>query len=354
MAVEEAESFIERCMRAVGTPKEHCRALSQVLVAGDARGHFSHGLNRLEMYVHDIEVGTTVLEGKPEVVNETSATALVDGNNLLGPVVGNFCNELAMKKAQDTGIGWVVCRGSNHYGIAGWYTMKAVEQGLIGMSLTNTSPLVVPTRAREVTVGTNPLSVAAPGKDGDSFVLDMATSSVALGKIEMANRKGVEIPHGWGVDSTGQETVYPDKVLTGGGQLPLGGMEITSGFKGYGLAVMVEVFCGILSDAAFGPNIRRWSGDERVANLGQCFVALNPSVFAAGFEDRMQSLMDHLRNLKPIEGESAVLVAGDPEREHMRKVEQDGGIHYHINLLSAMDKLADRLNVPRMPTVTKE
>ncbi|KAK2569542.1 malate dehydrogenase [Acropora cervicornis] len=397
VAVNEAESFIERCMRSVGTPDQHCRALSQALVAGDVRGHFSHGLNRLEMYVHDIEVGTTALEGKPEIVKETTATALVEGNNLLGPVVANFCNEMAMKKAKDTGVGWVACRGSNHYGIAGWYTMKA------GMSFTNTSPLIVPTRAREcwflstirnykkaknkdvfvtvsvvlhgkmfeeetlmpldnpntliikpllsltaakcllsnqVTLGTNPLSVAAPGKNGDSFVLDMATSCVALGKIEMAKRKGVEMPHGWGVDSKGQETLDPEKVLSGGGQLPLGGMELTSGFKGYGLAMMVEVFCGILADAAFGPEIRKWKGDERVANLGQCFVAINPSAFAPGFEDRLQ-----------MEGETSVLVAGDPERIHMRKVEQDGGISYHINLMDAMDKLADRLNVAPMPTI---
>jgi len=351
VAVNEAESFIERCMRSVGTPDQHCRALSQALVAGDVRGHFSHGLNRLEMYVHDIEVGTTALEGTPEIVKETAATALVEGNNLLGPVVANFCNEMAMKKAKDTGVGWVACRGSNHYGIAGWYTMKAVEQGLLGMSFTNTSPLIVPTRAREVTLGTNPLSVAAPGKNGDSFVLDMATSCVALGKIEMAKRKGVEMPHGWGVDSKGQETLDPEKVLSGGGQLPLGGMELTSGFKGYGLAMMVEVFCGILADAAFGPDIRKWKGDERVANLGQCFVAINPSAFAPGFEDRLQVSMDNFRNLQPMEGETSVLVAGDPERIHMRKVEQDGGISYHINLMDAMDKLADRLNVAPMPTI---
>jgi len=350
VAVYDVESFVERCMAAVGTPSEHCRALAQVLVAGDFRGHFSHGLNRLEMYVNDIQVGTTALDGKPEIANETGATAFVKGNNLLGPVVGNFCNDLAVKKAQEAGIGWVVCGGSNHYGIAGWYTIKAVEKGLIGMSFTNTSPLVVPTRARKVTVGTNPISVAAPGKDGDSFVLDMATSAVALGKIEMARRKGVEMPHGWGVDSKGLETVHPEQVLSGGGQLPLGGTEITSGYKGYGLAMMVEVFCGILAGAAVGPDIRKWMAGDREANLGQCFVAVNPAVFAPGFEDRMQSLMDHCRNLQPAEGETAVLVAGDPERAHMRKVEEDGGIFYHVNLVEAMDKLADQLGVKPMPT----
>jgi len=114
--------------------------------------------------------------------------------------------------------------------------------------------------------------------------------------------------------------------------------------------MMVEVFCGILAGAAVGPDIRKWMAGDREANLGQCFVAVNPAVFAPGFEDRMQSLMDHCRNLQPAEGETAVLVAGDPERAHMRKVEEDGGIFYHVNLVEAMDKLADRLGVKPMPT----
>ncbi|EDO45090.1 predicted protein [Nematostella vectensis] len=342
--VADVESFIERCMTKVGTTEAHARQLGQVLTAGDVRGHFSHGLNRLEMYVHDIQEGTTVYTGKPTVVKQTAATAFVDGNNLLGPVVGNFCMDLAINKAKDVGVSWVVCKGSNHYGIAGWYTLRALEEGLIGISVTNTSPLVVPTRGRGVTLGTNPISVAAPAQNGDSFVLDMATSAVALGKIEMNRRKDIPIPHGWGVDAKGLETLDPVDVLDrGGGQLPLGGTELTSGYKGYGLAMMVEVLSGILAGSAVGPDIRLWKGDPRTANLGQCFAAINPAMFAPGYEDRMQRLMDHCRNMPPAEGEDGVLVAGDPERLHMRKVEQEGGIQYHVNLLDALDKLADQL-----------
>jgi len=340
-------------MRAIGTDPQHCKALSQVLSEADVRGHFTHGLHRLGIYVRDIKNGTMQPKGEPSIEKETGPTALVNGNNLLGPVVGNFCMDLAIKKAKEYGIGWVVCKGSNHYSIAGWYSARALEHGMIGMSMTNTSPVVVPTRAKQPSIGTNPISVSAPGKAGDSFQLDMATSAVALGKVEVCRTKKTEIPVGWGLNSKGMDTVNPRDILEeDGGLLPLGGKEITGGYKGYGLSMMVDMFCGILSGSSFGPSMRKWQGDEtRLADLGQCFVALNPKMFADGFEDRMQCLMDQYRNLEPAEGEPAVLVAGDPEREHIRKVRQDGGIHYHVNMLRAMDDLADRLGVVHLPTL---
>lgn len=217
---------------------------------------------------------------------------------------------------------------------------------MIGVSLSNTSPVVVPTRAAKPSIGTNPLSVAAPGREGDNFLLDMATSAVAFGKLRMCRVKGIEMPQGWGVDSKGLETVNPVEAMDRGGLSPLGGAEITGGYKGFGLAMMVDVFCGILSGSAFGTDIKRWKGqEERIHNLGHCFIAVNPKVYTDGFEDRMQASMDQYRNLEPAEGETAVFVAGDPEREHMRKVGQDGGIHYHENVLKSMDKIADRLGV---------
>ncbi|CAH3115821.1 unnamed protein product [Pocillopora meandrina] len=350
--VAEVRSFVERCMVSVGTDPKHGAALSQVLTEADVRGHFTHGLNRLEIYIRDIKNGITQPKGEPSIEKDFAASALVDGNNLLGPVVGNFCMDLAIKKAKEYGIGWIACKGSTHFGIAAWYSGQALQHGMIGMSMTNTSPVVVPTKAAKPSIGTNPLSVAAPGKDGDSFLLDMAVSAVAYGKLELCRLKGTEMPQGWGVDSKGSETVDPEKALKEGGLLPLGGKEITGGYKGFGLAMMVDVFCGILSGSEFGTNIKRWQGEEeRVQNLGQCFVAINPKVYADGFEDRMQALMDQYRNLEPAEGETAVLVAGDPEREHMRKVRQDGAIHYHVNLLQNMDQIADRLGVEHLPTL---
>ncbi|XP_028649358.1 uncharacterized oxidoreductase YjmC-like [Erpetoichthys calabaricus] len=350
----EVQSFIERCMIAVGAKPAHAKSLADVLVAGDYRGHYSHGLNRLDMYVKDIKTKICAKDGEPVVINESVATALVDGCNLLGPVVGNFCMDLAMKKAKDVGIGWVVARGSNHYGIAGYYSMQALKQDMIGICLTNTSPLVVPTRGKECTLGTNPISVAAPSKDGDSFVLDMATSAVALGKIELHHRRGDEIPEGWGCDSQGKISTDPSKVLTGGGLVPIGGCEATGGYKGYGLGMMVEVFCGMLAGSQYSKHIRTWKVTDKVANLGQCFVAINPENFAPGFTDRMDDMLSLHRNLEPAEPGVPVVTAGDPERTNMKKCDELGGIPYHISVVNYMNNMAKDLGVnPLLPTERK-
>ncbi|PVD29463.1 hypothetical protein C0Q70_08714 [Pomacea canaliculata] len=348
---KELHSFVVRCMTSVGTPAHHATALADLLEAADYRGHYSHGLNRLDMYVRDIQTGMTAHDKEPTIVKETAATALVEGNNVLGPVVGKYCTDLAIKKAKEAGIGFVTARGSNHFGIAGWYSMRAMEQGLLGMAFTNTSPLMVPTRARKPTLGTNPLTLAAPAKNGDSLVLDMATTAVALGKIELNDRKGIPIPSGWGTDSRGKPCTDPKPVVESGGLMPLGGTEETSGYKGYGLAMMVEVFCGILSGASFGPNVRRWKTNDRPANLGQCFIAIDPDAFAPGFPDRLSELMNYCRNLEPAEGEKEVLVAGDPERSHMKECDGLGGIPYHPNQIQYANDLASELKVDPMKTL---
>ncbi|KAF6773586.1 hypothetical protein AHF37_07510 [Paragonimus kellicotti] len=170
---KEVVDFCVRCMEKVSVCHSHSESLANVLVAGDYRGHYSHGLNRLEMYVADIQKGVCVYNKEPVIIKETVSTALVNGENLLGPVVGNFAMELAIKKARSTGIGWVAANGSNHYGIAGWYSLMAAKEGLIGMSFTNTSPLVYPTRSKGRALGTNPLTVAAPSsKPGDECIRD--------------------------------------------------------------------------------------------------------------------------------------------------------------------------------------
>ncbi|KAG0713906.1 malate dehydrogenase [Chionoecetes opilio] len=345
--VKEVHRYMVDCMTAVGTPKGHAAALADVLVAADCRGHFSHGLNRLEMYVNDVKQKICNGGAVPSITKESVSTALVHGNNGLGPVVGNFCMDLAVKKAKETGIGWVCTRGSNHYGIAGWYSMRASKEGLLGMSVTNTSPLVAPTRAKKPALGTNPLSVAAPGKDGDDFVLDMATCVVALGKIEIERRKDNPIPEGWALDKDGKPTTNATEGMQGA-LMPLGGTELHSGYKGFGLGMLVEVFCGIMSGGQYGPNVRRGMQTDKEADLGQAFMALDPSFFAPGFEDRLGDLMNHCRNMEPADPSKPVLVAGDPERQHIGKVEEEDGITYHINQINDSWKLAKALNVKPM------
>ncbi|XP_048401566.1 uncharacterized oxidoreductase YjmC-like isoform X3 [Stegostoma tigrinum] len=337
-------------MKAVGAQSSHGSALAKVLVEGDYRGHYSHGLNRLDIYLKDLETGICAKDGEPLIEKSTVATALVNGNNLIGPVVGNFCMDLAIQKAKDVGVGWVSAYGSNHYGIAGFYSMQALKHSLIGITCTNTSPLVVPTRGKKCTLGTNPISVAAPALNGDSFVLDMATSAVALGKIEVHQRHGKKIPVGWGCDSKGNGTTDPVEVLKGGGLLPLGGNEAAGGYKGYGLSLMVEVFGGILSGSLYSENIRPWKETNRVANLGQCFIAINPNCFASGFEERMSDLLKIHRSLEQSEPGLPVLVPGDPEVLHITECEHHGGIPYHVNVINFMNSVAKDLGVNLIPT----
>ncbi|XP_065338311.1 uncharacterized oxidoreductase YjmC [Cloeon dipterum] len=343
--VAEVTRFTVDCLRAAKVSPSHAQMLADVLVAADYRGHYSHGMNRLEMYVNDVKTGICDGSAVPIIVKSTSATALVDGKNAIGPVVGNFCMQLAIKKAKETGVGWVASKGSNHYGIASWYSLQAVEQGMIGLSFTNTSPLMSPTRAKVPALGTNPLTLAAPGKDGDSFVLDMATTAVALGKLEVQRRKNEPLPSGWAQDETGAETTNAARAVTRGTLLPLGGTEISSGYKGFGLSFLVELLCGVLSGATYGPHIRRWMTTDRSADLGQCYIAVNPEAFGPGFPDRLQDLMDCIRNLEPSDPSLPVLVAGDPERMCMALNDKQGGIKYHDSQLIACKALANTLNV---------
>ncbi|XP_066596361.1 uncharacterized oxidoreductase YjmC [Prorops nasuta] len=345
---EEVVRFIEECMKKAGTSPVDSRVVAHHLMVADYRGHFSHGMNRMQMYVRDIEKRVTDPKARPKILTDFMAIGLVDGENALGQVVGKECMELAIKKAKDYGIGMVVARGSNHYGICGYYTMMAIEEGMIGFTCTNTSPLMAPTRSKKAALGTNPLSLGMGGATAsDKFILDMATTTVALGKVELANRKGQAIPANWAMDLNGRGTTDPAEGLKANLLFPLGGEESSSGYKGYGLATMVEVLSGVLAGANFGPNIRSWKGEDRIANLGQCFMAIDPNAFGPGSHERLSQLLNQLRSL-PKSGEKPVMVAGDPEELAMRKVDQEGGISYHPNQIRDSAEFALKIGVEPM------
>ncbi|ULU05716.1 hypothetical protein L5515_014104 [Caenorhabditis briggsae] len=192
---DEMRRFMVECMTTAGATESHATQLALVLLEGDVRGHYSHGLNRLDMYVRDVQQNVCKGDGEPVILKEKAGTAWVDGNNLLGPVVGNFCMDLAIEKAKNAGIGWVVAKGSNHYGIAGWYALRAMKQGMLGMSMTNTSPISYPTRSAVPALGTNPISLAAPGTGDDAFVLDMASTTVAIGKVFIGDGETLKLSY---------------------------------------------------------------------------------------------------------------------------------------------------------------
>jgi LDH2 family malate/lactate/ureidoglycolate dehydrogenase len=211
--------------------------------------------------------------------------------------------------------------------------------------MTNTSPLVFANRSAETALGTNPISVVANSKD-DGFALDMATSTVAIGKIELAQRKGQQIPEQWGADGEGKPTTVPEKVLKNGGALlPLGGGEETGGYKGTGLGMFVELFCGVLGGAAYGKNVRKWGNVTREADLGQCFVAIDPECFAPNFADRLGSFLAETRGLKPSDADWPILVPGDKARSSVEKSEKLNGVIYGESQIKHLEQLATRCGV---------
>ncbi|XP_038211481.1 uncharacterized oxidoreductase YjmC-like isoform X2 [Zerene cesonia] len=350
VATREALRFMTDCLKAVGAASRAAQQQAELLIEADRVGHPSHGLNRLELYVNDIISGACMPNNEPKVLKETASTAWIDANNVLGATVSHFAMDIAVKKAKESGVGWVSVKGSNHNGMAGYWARKASEKGLIGMAFTNTSPLLAPTRSKKAALGTNPLSVVAPASAGETFYLDMATTAVAVGKIEMQMRKEEKLPNGWAQDPDGKETNDAHLAFKTGCLMPLGGGEQTSGYKGYGLAAMVELFCGILSGSNYGHHIRSWShsGDGGPANLGHCFVALDPECFAPGFGDRLTDCIHHWRELEPADPSSPVLAPGDKEKKHAELTDAKGTVSYVKQQIESSAALAKRLKVTPM------
>jgi LDH2 family malate/lactate/ureidoglycolate dehydrogenase len=329
--VEKITRFMTDTFTAVGTNHDHAVHMAQVLVMADFKGHLSHGLNRLGMYVADIEAKVVDPNAEPNILKQSDLTAYLSGNNGLGPVVGNLSMTLAISKAKATGIGFVVAAHSNHYGIGSWYTDLALKCGMLGFTFCNTVPLAAPTGAKERALGTNPISFGAPGKDGDAFVINMATTAVAVGKIELCMRSNEPIPHGWAVGPDGKSTTDAELAFQKGSLMPLGG--IAHSHKGYGLMLMVKALTGILAGAQYGPFIppRGTKGAEK--NLGQCFGCINPEFFAPGYHNRMSCLMKYLRLMEPADPKRPVQVPGDWESHNMKINISQGGIVYPDNLI---------------------
>ena len=340
----------------LGVPQEDAWVTADVLVEANLRGVDSHGVARLRRYVDGLRNGVMVARPNVRVVQETAATALVDGGGGLGQPVSARAMKMALEKAASHGAGFVTVRNSNHYGIAGYYAMMALPQDMIGISMTNSDVLVVPTFGRNAMLGTNPISVAAPAGEERAFVLDMATSTVPRGKLEVYDRLGRKMPLGWATDEKGLATTDPTLVLQnmagrrGGGLLPLGGEgETLGGHKGYGLALLVDVLAGVLSGAAYADTIYPRSPDGRPlpANVGHFFGALRVDAFRPleQFRQDMDDLIRRLKNSPKAEGQSRIYIHGEKEFE---AAEERGksGIPLDPKTVGALRSLSGELDVP--------
>ncbi len=345
-------AFSARLLAEAGLPPGDADLAADVLLAADLRGIDSHGVARLRGYLDALRSGRVNPNPELRVVRETLTTATVDADNGLGLVVGPRANEIAMAKAVDTGSGWVAVRNSNHFGIAGYYVLQALERDLIGWAMTNSSALVTPLFGVGRMLGTNPLAIAFPGLDEPPIVIDLATSAVAFGKIEIARRRGLPIPEGWAVDAGGQPTTEPQAVYDGGALLPVGSTRELGGHKGYALAMMVDVLSSVLSGANWGPFAPAFAIEQSPpgsvgAGIGHFFGALRIDGFIDPEEFKRQ--VDHLvrtfRATPAAPGTGGPLVPGDPERE-AEAVRNREGIPLIPPVAADLEALAAETGVP--------
>jgi L-2-hydroxycarboxylate dehydrogenase (NAD+) len=340
--------FCARVFRNLGVPDEEAILAADVLSAADRRGIDSHGVARLRTYYDLLSVRRINPRPQPRIVRETPSTATVDGDNGLGLVVGPWANEVAMGKAAASGSGWVSVCNSNHYGIAGYYVSKAVERDMIGWSMTNSSKGVAPLWGAERMLGTNPIAIAFPAGEEPPIVLDMATSTVAYGKIEMADREGEAVPLGWAIDGDGNPTTDPRAMISGGALVPLGSDREHGGHKGYGLALAVDVLCAVLSGANWGPftppfALRQADPPRRVGKgIGHFFGAMRVDAFrdVDEFKAQIDDFIRTLRATRPAPGTSGPLIPGDPERAAQKERDAHG-----VPLVDAV--LEDLRNISR-------
>ena len=302
LTASQIELQIMGALTACGVPDASAADCAAVMVETDLRGIDSHGIGMLPTYLRELAAGSITAAPDVRVVIDSPVLAVVDGGGGLGHTPGLLAMRLAIEKARAVGLAAVAVTNSRHYGAAGYYADLAAAEGLIGLSLTSApNPHLVPPFSTQKALGTNPIAFSAPAGHNPPFALDIATTAVAYGKVAVAQRRNQVLPEGWVYDELGAPTFDADVAVESRRLAPLGGTRITGGHKGYGLAAMVEILCSLLPG---------------VAGTGHFFLVLDPQRFnpAGAFPQAMDTLIDRLHDLHPIDPQQPVLVPGDPER----------------------------------------
>ncbi len=324
--IDGLHKFVSNVFLKLNVTEEDAGIVADVLIRADRRGIESHGVARLTRYINGIKNG--IMNPRPSIktLKETPVSLLVDGDAGLGQIVAYKTTKRCIEKAKDAYMCFAAIRNSNHYGIAGYYSLMAYESGLVGISMTNSAPLVVPTNGKDAVLGTNPISVAVPAGEQVPYVLDMATSTVPRGKLEVYNRKGKTIPSSWATDANGNPTTNPAEVLenllsrAGGGLLPLGGgEEETGGHKGYGLSLLVDIATGVFSGGSFG--LRVYGKKGAPPDVCHFIGAMRPDTFVEEdvLKNQMDSLVKMLKESQKREGKERIYIHGEKEFENEKK-----------------------------------
>ena len=344
--------FTKQVFTRIGCNSQDADAIARVFLAAELRGISSHGMLRLKDYYQLWETDRINTKPNIRIVHETPSTAVVDGDGAIGMVAATRSMKIAIEKAEKTGTGWVSTRGSNHYGIAGYYAMMALEHDMIGLSLTNANPLVSPTFSISRLLGTNPIAVAIPAGKQPPFVADFATTPIARGKLAVAEKKGEKTLFGFVQDKNGDPSNDPTILKEGGSMLTLGGDYEHGSHKGYCLSAIVDIFSAILSGANFGPFVPPSVAylpllDEKVGEgTGHFFGAMRIDAFqpADQFKRKMDEWINTFRNAKSAPGKPPVIIPGDPERQKEDLIRKNG-IQILPAVLTDMKEIADKLGI---------
>jgi L-2-hydroxycarboxylate dehydrogenase (NAD+) len=314
--------FVAAAFEKLGVPPQDAAISANVLVMADLRGVDTHGVIRFNpgsWYVKWLRNGEMTPAPRIEIVSDAGSSALLDGDRGIGMVIGHRAMELAIEKAKVSGVGMIGVCNSRHFGMSAYYAMQALPHDMIGIAMTNAGRQVVPTFGSEARFGTNPICFAAPAGNELPFVIDMATTTAAAGKLELAARRGASIPLGWALDAKAEPTSDPRTAQQARRLLPLGGTREGGSHKGYGLAILVEIFCGVLTGTVTALNQNQ---DPR----GHFFAAIKIDAFRPvnEFKSDMDRLIKELKSTRPIEGQERVYVAGEIEFETARRRAEEG------------------------------
>ena len=349
--------FMEEALIAMGISDQDAKIIADVVITSDLWGIRSHGIAHLKMYHERIKSGLQLPVTRWTVVKETSTTAVVDGGNGMGMVVGYHAMRLAIQKAREFGLGAVAVRNSSHYGVAGYYPMMAVKEGMVGLSFTNAHPSIAPTFGVKPMLGTNPIAVGAPTDEPFPFLFDAATSIVPRGKIEVAARANVPIPQGWAIDQNGNaatESSTMIKKMNAGATalLPLGGVgELFGGHKGYGLATLVEIFSAAFQDGAYlsGLHDTDAHGKPQFLRIGHFFMAIDVEHFIPlpAFKLITGNIMRELRESQRVPGQPRIFTAGEKEYYKTQQVIAEG-VEITPGVQKAIHTLQQELNLTNL------
>lgn len=333
---------------AFGFSKSESEIIRDVLLTADLYGIESHGMQRMVRYHKCIEKGMIHVEAKPEIVFETPISAVIDGHDGMGQLIGHYAMQLAVEKAKRNGVGIVSARNSNHYGIAGYYAEMASKEGLIGFSCTNSEAIMVPTFGRKAMIGSNPIACAFPAEPFD-FFFDASTTVVTRGKLEMYNKMEKPLPEGWALDKNGNPSESAPDVLAnivakaGGGIMPLGGnTEQLGSHKGYGYGMICEIFSSILS---MGETSNYCMTNGR-GNICHGFMAINPAFFgnAEEIKKHFSDYLQELRESPKADGHDRIYTHGEKKVAAVAD-RMENGIPVNDNTMSEIWNLCNYLNL---------